>query len=275
MRYAVIAFLMLWGLPVFAQEAGKEKVENPKCIIKTSLGDITVELFTSEAPLTVNNFIQLSEGKKKFVDPKTGKEEERPFYDGLTFHRVVKGFMIQAGCPVGDGTGGPGYMFPDEINAVSLGLDKEKVVGEGRETHRSLMIRTDEDFFNVLINPIARKLGITTDEEYEKRMPEIEKIILSMSLKDAYENLGFQYREDAPSHDLTRGVLVMANSGPSTNGSQFFITAVDTPWLRGRHTVFGKVVQGMDVLDKISNVAVDQNSKPVEDVKILSIRLAK
>ena len=101
---------------------------NPVGIIKTSQGDIRLELFAAQAPETVKNFIDLAEGRKTYTDSKTQKKVKTPFYDNLIFHRVIKNFMIQGGCPLGNGTGGPGYTFADEINAVDLGLDKIRAV---------------------------------------------------------------------------------------------------------------------------------------------------
>ncbi len=145
--------------------------------MKTTEGTIVFELFDEDAPETVANFRKLaSDG----------------FYDGVTFHRVIKGFMIQGGDPQGTGTGGPGYQFDDEINQ----------------------------------------------------------------------------------HKLVRGALAMANSGPNTNGSQFFVvTADETPWLDGKHTVFGQVTSGMEVVDKISNVPTTAGDRPAEPVVIASIQL--
>ncbi len=160
-------------------------------LIKTNHGDIYVELFRDEAPITVKNFIELAEGRRDFIDPKTGQKAKRPFYDGLIFHRVIKDFMLQGGCPKGTGTGGPGYQFEDEFSAKA---------------------------------PV-------------------------------------------------RGALAMATSGPNTNGSQFFINLIDTPWLMGKHTVFGQVIKGMDVVDEIGVVPVGAGDKPIEDVTILSIRV--
>ena len=146
--------------------------------LHTNHGAIEVEFFDDAAPKTVENFRKLAGDG---------------FYDGLGFHRVIKDFMIQGGCPQGTGTGGPGYTFEDEFN----------------------------------------------------------------------------------DHKGERGALAMANAGPNTNGSQFFIVAADeTPWLDGKHTVFGRVTSGMDVVDAISEVDRDARDKPREDVVIERVALA-
>lgn len=166
-----------------------------KAIIETSMGNIEVELFAEESPITVENFVGLAEGKKEFIDPKTGEKTKRKFYDGLTFHRVIPEFMIQGGCPLGTGTGGPGYKFQDETDN-GLAFDKP-------------------------------------------------------------------------------GLLAMANAGPNTNGSQFFITEVKTPWLTGHHTIFGQVVSSKDleVVKKIARVDADLSDKPLDDVIIKKITI--
>jgi len=150
-----------------------------KATLHTNHGAIDVDLFDDDAPKTVENFRKLSgEG----------------FYDGLTFHRVIPDFMIQAGCPYGTGTGGPGYQFEDEFN----------------------------------------------------------------------------------DHKVARGALAMANAGPNTNGSQFFIvTTGAAPWLDGKHTVFGEVATGMDVVDSISAVETDARDKPAQPVTIERVELAE
>ena len=163
-------------------------------IIKTSEGSITCELFTEKAPNTVANFVGLATGTKEFKDPKTGTMVKRPYYNGLTFHRVISGFMIQGGDPLGNGTGGPGYQFDNE----------------------------------------------NTNANFNKP-----------------------------------GVLAMANAGPNTNGSQFFITVAPTPSLEGNYNVFGQVISGQDVADKISNVPTDPQDKPVTPVVIESITIQK
>ena len=149
-----------------------------RAALHTTLGEIELELFPEDAPKTVENFTKLaSEG----------------FYDGLTFHRVIPDFMIQGGCPLGTGTGGPGYTFEDEFNQ----------------------------------------------------------------------------------HKVVRGALAMANAGPNTNGSQFFIvTAEATPWLDGKHTVFGQVTSGQDVVDRISLVDRDGRDMPRQPVTIDKVELS-
>jgi cyclophilin family peptidyl-prolyl cis-trans isomerase len=117
-------------------------------------------------------------------------------------------------------------------------------------------------------------MGIQGQEELQKRAAEVQAKVNELTLKDAYENMGYKYTPDLKSRHLVKGVLAMANSGPNTNGSQFFINLADTPWLDGKHTAFGKVFKSFDVVEKIGAVAVNpQSAKPLEDVKILSIRL--
>lgn len=229
--------------------------------MRTSLGDITLELLPQEAPRTVENFLGLAFGEKEFVDARTGDTAQRPYYNGLTFHRVIKDFMIQGGCPLGTGTGGPGYAFADEINADSLGLGTTKV----------------QDYpaaFRDVQQLAIRKLGIGSQEEFTARQEEFvaaAEALLPLSVRDLYAAAGYAYRTDIPSRPVRRGCLAMANAGPNTNGSQFFINQVDTPHLDGKHTVFGHVAAGMDVVDAIAAVATDPSGHPVEPVTIISI----
>lgn len=164
-------------------------------ILETSQGDIVAKLFEKETPKTVANFVGLAEGSKEFTDPKSGQKAKRPFFDGLTFHRVIPSFMIQGGCPLGTGTGGPGYRFEDEF-------------------HKSLR------------------------------------------------------------HDKA-GKLSMANSGPNTNGSQFFVTVAATPWLDNRHSIFGEVIEGQDVANKISEVSRDSSDRPRTPVILKHVRIER
>jgi len=260
--------------PPAAPEAPKAD-ENPVAVIKTSMGEIRVRLLADEAPKTVENFLALAEGTKEWKDTATGEMVKRPFYDGLTFHRVIQGFMIQGGCPNGDGSGDPGYKFADEINAKSLGLDKVKAL-ENNKPHPALQVQNQQDFQRNVLMPLIRKMGITSAEDFQSRQEEIQRKLQeqvpNLTVMEALENLGYVYEEDHPSHAVKRGCLAMANSGPNTNGSQFFIDLADTPWLTGRHTVFGEVIEGMDVVEAIGAVKVGPESHPIAEVTILSIR---
>jgi peptidyl-prolyl cis-trans isomerase A (cyclophilin A) len=166
-----------------------------KATLHTNRGDIVVNLFPDHAPATVENFTGLAEGTKDYRDDagRSGK----PFYDGLTFHRVIEGFMIQGGCPLGTGTGGPGYKFKDEFH------------------------------------------------------PELQF--------------------DRPY------LLAMANAGPGTNGSQFFVTVQATSWLNNRHTIFGEVADqaSRDVVDAIASTPTGAMDKPVDPVVIESVEVQR
>jgi peptidyl-prolyl cis-trans isomerase A (cyclophilin A) len=161
----------------------------------TSEGDFTVRLLDKNAPKTVENFVGLAQGTKAWTDPKTAQLVKRPYYNGLIFHRVIDGFMIQGGDPLGTGTGGPGYRFPDEIDKAHT-FDKA-------------------------------------------------------------------------------GIMAMANSGPNTNGGQFFITVAPYPRLPLNYTIFGEVVQGLDVVQKIGKVKTGANDRPVTPVVMKSIKIEK
>ena len=163
-------------------------------VFDTTEGSFTIRLFDQEAPKTVANFVGLAEGTKEWQDPATGKKQTGAYYDGVTFHRVINGFMIQGGDRLGTGTGGPGYNFADEF-------------------HPSL-------------------------------------------------------------RHSRAGILSMANAGPNTNGSQFFITLAATPWLDNRHTVFGEVVQGLDVVQQIGRTPT-RSDRPVTPVTIESVTIQR
>jgi len=161
----------------------------------TSEGNFTVRLFDQEVPKTVENFVGLAEGTKQWTDPKTNQKVTRPYYDGVIFHRVIDGFMVQSGDPLGQGIGGPGYTFSDEFH------------------------------------------------------PKLR-------------------------HSKA-GILSMANRGPNTNGGQFFITLGATPHLDDRHSVFGEVTEGMDVVRKIGSTATGPQDRPVKPIVIQSIKIER
>jgi peptidyl-prolyl cis-trans isomerase A (cyclophilin A) len=251
---------------------------HPLADIVTSKGTIRVALFADEAPMTVETFLGLAAGTREFTDPATKAAVKRPFYDGLTFHRVIKGFMIQGGDPLGSGAGGPGFAFADEINARSLGLEQETVLTAGDQPNPACGYMM-EQFQQVCVMPalVARRIGAQTPRAEQLAaldaiMPELRRI----TLRQFYEKLGYKYDDALPaSHRPLKGSLAMANSGPGTNGSQFFINLGDTPHLAGKHTVFGEVVGGQDVVEAIGNVPVGPGDRPVEPVTILSVRAVK
>ncbi|MEA1945948.1 MAG: peptidylprolyl isomerase [Thermodesulfobacteriota bacterium] len=275
MKIASVVFtIMLCILTTDVGETGEtNQTENPMCLIQTTVGNIEVELFQNDAPETVANFIGLAEGTKESLDAKTREKVKRPFYDDVIFHRVIKDFMLQAGCPLGNGTGGPGYKFADEINASALGLDKIKAIDPKKGPHSFLMIQNQEEYQRNILMPLFQKMNISSQKEMDEKKEEVKSRLNSLTLKEVYENIGYVYSDKGSPHPLVRGSLAMANAGPNTNGSQFFINLADTDWLTGKHTVFGRVVKGMEVVDKIGMVKVDSRSKPLEKVKIISIRL--
>lgn len=208
-------------------------------IISTNSGDMVLELFADAAPKTVQNFIDLAQGEKEFFSDKGS--EKRPFYDGLKFHRVIKDFMAQGGCPRGDGTGGPGFKFEDEINGKSLGLDTIKV-------------KDAPQFQTQLQRIVFTEFNIQSRQDLEAKSQEVESAYtdaLELSVLEVLHRVGYRFNEVVKSERPIRGSLAMANAGPNTNGSQFFINQVDTPHLTGIHTVFGQLVLGWDVLDRI------------------------
>jgi len=201
----LIVFLLMIIISITSANfclANEKKDHNPVCIIKTSMGDIFVELFAKEAPDTVNNFIALAEGEKEYTNPVKNSKVKNHFYDNLIFHRVIKKFMIQGGCPLGNGTSGPGYTFKDEINAKSLGLDKIKVMQPDGGVHQYLLVRSQQDYSRVIVMPLARKMGIKSQQEFQNQQQEIQQKISQLTLKECYENIGYEYNDELKSHFL-------------------------------------------------------------------------
>ena len=184
------------GVRTFINAAGTYNAMTTTATIHTSLGDIVIELFPNHAPKTVANFVELATGAKEWTDPRTGQKTTAKLYDGTIFHRVIDGFMIQGGDPLGRGTGGPGYRFADEFHG-ELGFDRPYI-------------------------------------------------------------------------------LAMANSGPGTNGSQFFITVAPTTWLNRKHSIFGEVKDAASqaVVDAIATAKTGAQDKPATDITINSVTVA-
>jgi cyclophilin family peptidyl-prolyl cis-trans isomerase len=249
-----------------------EDLRNPLVIFQTTRGDFVAELFPSEAPQTVANFMALAAGSKAFVDTRSGNEVMRPFYDGLVFHRVINNFLIQGGSPDGTATGSPGFSIPDEINAVSLGLDLMPVLDPQGYPNPILGIRNQEDFQQRVLLPLYRALGIDNQAAIEARIAQVDERLRAMSVKDLYELQGYRYMQSSLSRAPLRGMLVMAGGGSEGNGSQFFVTLSDAPWLTGRHTVFGRIRAGMEVVDTIGRIPVGADNRPLDPVSILLVR---
>ena len=189
-----LIFILITALTLTG--CSKTESENMNtAILNTSMGEIVIELFPDQAPKTVKNFVELATGAKEWVDPNIGEKVKTNLYDGTIFHRVIPGFMIQGGDPLGSGMGGPGYNFADEFH------------GE-----------------------------LNFDRPY---------------------------------------LLAMANAGPNTNGSQFFITVAPTTWLNRKHTIFGEVkdAASQKVVDAIAGFKTGANDKPVQAVKINSVTI--
>ena len=187
-----IIFLLVTSLTLVGCSS-TESENMSTATLNTSMGDIVIELFPNKAPKTVANFVELATGAKEWLDPNIGEKVRTNLYDGTIFHRVIPGFMIQGGDPLGSGMGGPGYNFADEFHG-ELNFDKPYL-------------------------------------------------------------------------------LAMANAGPNTNGSQFFITVAATAWLNRKHSIFGEVkdAASQKVVDAIAAVKTGANDKPVQAVKINSI----
>lgn len=256
-----------------AMQNVKEKMRketNPVAVIETTLGTITVELYRHAAPKTVENFVGLARGEKEFTDV-DGKQVKRPYFDGLIFHRVIPNFMIQGGDIKGNGTGGPGYQFADEINAKALGLDKIKVSASPMAMQEVQQVARMEVF---------KKLNIKSQADLNSKMKEAETLFKTeqdawknKSLEELLTARGITYTPNLESESNTKGSLSMANAGPNTNGSQFFISVADNIYLDGKHTVFGRVLSGLDVAEQITRVERDQQDRPKSSVVMKKVTI--
>lgn len=263
---------------LWAQPFEKLDPQNPIFLMKTTEGDIYIELFQKDTPQTVENFIGLATGTKTYRNPITLEKETKPFYDGLSFYRIRRGFFIQTGDPIGTGTADLGYTFEDEINATALGLNKLHVFDEKGQLHPHL--REDSEYVQKILQQVllpkwsqSFQIPATLKEEEKKKIFD-EKVFphfQSLTFKEFFEACGYQFKDSIPAHAPKRGYLAMANAGPNMNGSRFFINVVDNDWLAGRNTVFGRVIRGLEVADKIAEAEVDNNYKPKKDIRIVSI----
>ncbi|MBN1326352.1 MAG: peptidylprolyl isomerase [Candidatus Cloacimonetes bacterium] len=256
MKVWIIPIILILGGVILA-------AENPIIIMKTNYGEIEIELFPEVAPLTVENFIELAEGTKEWKDPNSGNMVKKPFYDGLIFHRVIKNFMIQGGCPLGTGTGGPGYRFADEFPGEQV-----EITGTIKDQAEAQIV------YNDILLPYLQ----TTNDPDEQMIALQQQCYQNQSTKPLvgidvdYLRSVTGYNNRLTVYKLQKsvdyGTLCMANSGPDTNGSQFFIVTLKDgcSWLNGKHTVFGEVIKGMDVAHNIENLPTDKGNRPLPDV---------
>lgn len=235
---------------------GMEDPSHPLMLMRTSRGDIYIELFPESAPKNVANFIALAEGGVEMFDVASGQPVTPFYYDGKTFHRILRNYLVQSGGLSSEQAPRPEYFIDDEINVRDLGLSDIKVLDETGAPNAWLNLQDNEDFQAQILVPLYQKLGISSPEQVEARQYEIHKLLSELTLRQAYENLGYQYDNRLPARMPVRGSIAMANAGPNTNQSEFFFTLVDAPWLAGKVTVIGEVVEGMEIVDRIDQSAV-------------------
>ncbi len=234
-----------------------EDAGNPLILITTTNGNIFVEMLRQEAPNNVQHFLALAAGEIEIVNAVTNEQAFSRYYDGMRFHRVIPGFIIQAGSPIYHAFGAPVNTLTDEINAEALGLNLTKAMNEDGTFNAMLNINTKSDFDAEILKPLYRRMGIDTIAALISRQDEVLQALQNLTVKAVYENQGYSYRSNALTRPISRGVIALANQGPNTNGPEFFISLSDAPWLSGKHTVIGKVVEGMEVVDAIGTRAVD------------------
>ena len=279
MRIKIIALAAILAVTGTACAKGKGDTvmtsgKRPVVEMKTSKGTVKIELWSDIAPNTVENFIGLATGNKEWKD-KSGKTQKSNFYDGLIFHRVIKDFMIQGGCPLGNGTGDPGYRFDDECYDTKGAKEITGAIKD-EETAQKVFTEMLIPYFRSTQSPDPELVNIVKEcQANQSGAPLMRKNIeFYMEKTGRTKPLYSQGKLLAPVEYAT---ICMANSGPGTNGSQFFIVTKKDgcSWLNGKHTVFGKVIEGMDVVMAIQDVETGAQDRPVKDVKIESLRIVE
>lgn len=347
-----LIFSLGLGFLLWITGCGKPVEERLVATMETTQGTIVFELFAETTPLTVENFVGLAQGTKPWMDA-DGTARQEPFYDGLTFHRVIPDFMIQGGCPEGTGEGGPGFSFRDECYAGVMEPLEGEIVdramagdvfsqvllphlrehgGESPMDEVQALVASMEaerSFEPLVGETVATVQGwIGMNEALERFVPSLTPISGVIETEDQANAVFTQvlgphlseHRGQSPVSEVSElyaqivsansaaplvgqevetvqgwvghtgqvgmktilgrveyGTVCMANAGPNTNGSQFFIVTKKegTPWLDGKHTVFGRVIEGMDVAHAIEAVETGPGDKPVEPVQIVSISIER
>jgi len=249
-----------------------EDPSNPLMLMKTSKGDVYLELFPAAAPRNAANFIALAEGTVELSIPDTGERTTGHYYDGFSFHRVLPGYLIQAGAPLNSGRAVPDYRLADEINARQVGLHQLKVLDDSNKPHPWLNIRDRTDFEQRILAPLYRRININDPLQLAGRQFEVLQMLREMTLQQAYENQGYTYNNTLPSRRPARGSLLMASSGPNSISAEFFIPVIDAPWLTGTSTVIGRIVEGIEVVDRIHQESASRLASPLSITTIYEIR---
>lgn len=249
-----------------------EDQANPLMLMTTSQGAIYVELLANEAPDNVARFIELAEGQVEFFDEVANATFTPRYYDGMRFHRVLPDFVIQGGSPFYHPLGAPEPMLADEINAIALGLDRLPVLNEDGSINPMLNVGNQEEFAQRVLEPLYRELGVETVSELDSAEDDIVTNLRGLTVMRLYEYEGYAYRSDLQTRGISRGTVALANDGPNRNGPEFFIALRNADWLNGRHTVIGRVVEGMDIADRIGGMAIDPTAFNPQSSVIYSIR---
>ncbi len=245
---------------------------NPLLQVTTTQGTIFIELFPNEAPNNVENFVALADGEVEIFDPITETAFRPRHFDGIRFHHVVPGFLIQAGPPLHNPPGAPQQVLKDEINADALGLGNQTALNTNGVFNELLNIGNRINFEELILKPLYQKMNIASELELQKKQYEVLEILENLSVKEVYENQGFRFTTDHPTRAISRGIVALANQGPDSNEAAFFITLGDSPWLTGKHTVIGKVIEGMEVVDIIGAQPIDPLRSSQLSTVIYSIR---
>ncbi|MFT4749500.1 MAG: cyclophilin family peptidyl-prolyl cis-trans isomerase [Pseudohongiellaceae bacterium] len=234
-----------------------ESSSNPLLQISTSRGNVFVELYPEEAPENVGRFLGLAAGEIELVDENTDTIFKPRYYDGMSFHRVIPGLLIQAGSPTYNALGAPNNLLNDEINANSLGLNTENILLPDSTTNPILNITSSDEFAKQILQPLYQSMAIETAEQLLGQEEKIAARLHSMTIKELYELQGYTYSETNLSRPIEPGVLALANSGPNSNGPEFFISMANSYHLSGKYTAIGSVIEGMDVVGEIGSLAIN------------------
>lgn len=226
----------------------------------------------NEAPNNVEHFLALAAGEIELVDANTETIFKPRYYDGMSFHRVIPGFLIQAGSPAYNPLGAPNKLLDDEINASSLGMDNEKVLLADSSLNPILNITSHDEFAQSVLKPLYESMNIESAENILGREQEIAARLRTLTMKTLYQLQGYSYSESTQSRPIMRGVLALANSGPNTNGPEFFISISDANHLSGKYTAIGSVIEGMDVVDKIGSLAINPQQPTRASTTIYAVR---